>query len=277
MHLDTETRNGALLVRVDAPRIDAVVAIQFKDRMREATTGAEQVISRSRRGRIHRISGLGAIVAAMKQLGAGRRLEFVNLQPNVDKVFRLTRMDTVFRIHSSLEAGLRRRSPGSPVMCAEAVRPGHLENALAATDRAWPDAGLRARCGACASRSACTATAAVRPPSALCALVLAEVLNNVVEHAFPSCLPSWIGIGLRFDGLELGLTVTRSRRCHARWRPAETAPRAISTSPRGLPEGGFGWALIRQLTGHPLWPRGQTNRLSLALDLPSLARPGVAT
>ncbi len=48
-------------------------------------------------------SGLGAIVAAMKQLGPDRRLDLVALNPNVDKVFRLTRMDSVFRIFDTLE------------------------------------------------------------------------------------------------------------------------------------------------------------------------------
>ncbi|ETX15132.1 anti-anti-sigma factor [Roseivivax halodurans JCM 10272] len=105
MHLDTETRNGTRLVRVGAPRIDAVVAIEFKDRMREATTGEEPVILLDlEEVEFVDSSGLGAIVAAMKQLGPGRRLDLVNLQPNVDKVFRLTRMDTIFAIHASLEA-----------------------------------------------------------------------------------------------------------------------------------------------------------------------------
>ncbi len=35
-------------------------------------------------------SGLGAIVAAMKQLGSGRRLDLAGLTPVVEKVFRLT-------------------------------------------------------------------------------------------------------------------------------------------------------------------------------------------
>ena len=47
-------------------------------------------------------SGLGAIVAAMKQLGQGRKLDLAGLTPMVDKVFRLTRMDTVFDLYPSL-------------------------------------------------------------------------------------------------------------------------------------------------------------------------------
>ena len=49
-------------------------------------------------------SGLGAVVGVMKLLGNGRRLELVGLTPNVQKVFRLTRLDTVLTIHESLAA-----------------------------------------------------------------------------------------------------------------------------------------------------------------------------
>ena len=48
-------------------------------------------------------SGLGAIVAAMKHLEAGRRLDLAGLTPDVAKVFRLTRMDTIFTIHPDLD------------------------------------------------------------------------------------------------------------------------------------------------------------------------------
>ena len=49
-------------------------------------------------------SGLGAIVAAMKMLAPDRRLDLAGLQTNVERVFRLTRMDTVFVIHADAGA-----------------------------------------------------------------------------------------------------------------------------------------------------------------------------
>jgi len=51
-------------------------------------------------------SGLGAVVAAMKQLGVDRKLELAGLTPTVEKVFRLTRMDTVFTIHENANAAM---------------------------------------------------------------------------------------------------------------------------------------------------------------------------
>jgi len=51
-------------------------------------------------------SGLGAIVAVRKLLGPDRVMELSSLTPTVEKVFRLTRMDTIFTIHPTHEAAL---------------------------------------------------------------------------------------------------------------------------------------------------------------------------
>ena len=51
-------------------------------------------------------SGLGAVVGSMKQLGRSRRLDLAGLTPTVEKVFRITRMDRVFRIFPSVEAAV---------------------------------------------------------------------------------------------------------------------------------------------------------------------------
>ncbi|MBR9765556.1 MAG: STAS domain-containing protein [Rhodobacteraceae bacterium] len=103
MHLSTRTERDATIITVDAARIDAAVAIRFKDLMRDLAEGRKGRIILDL-GKVDFIdsSGLGAIVAAMKQLEKGQKLELAALNANVDKVFRLTRMDTVFAIHDSL-------------------------------------------------------------------------------------------------------------------------------------------------------------------------------
>ncbi|OYX44696.1 MAG: anti-anti-sigma factor [Rhodobacterales bacterium 32-67-9] len=102
MHLSTEARPDALIVRVNEERIDAAVAIQFKDRMRELTGGGQgPVILDLSRVTFVDSSGLGAIVAVMKFLAPHMQLELAALTPNVGKVFRLTRMDSVFPIHAT--------------------------------------------------------------------------------------------------------------------------------------------------------------------------------
>lgn len=109
MNLTTRLHDHLLVVTVAEDRIDAARAIQFKERMREIVqTPSERVILDLSSVAFLDSSGLGAVVAVMKLLGAERRLELSGLTPTVAKVFRLTRMDTVFTIHASLPEGLRK-------------------------------------------------------------------------------------------------------------------------------------------------------------------------
>lgn len=104
MTLTTTVTDGGQIVTVTSNRIDAAIAIQFKEAMREQTVdGAGRVILDLSEVEFIDSSGLGAIVAAMKQLGADRRLDLAGLTPTVDKVFRLTRMDSVFKLFPSLD------------------------------------------------------------------------------------------------------------------------------------------------------------------------------
>ncbi|MCG6901388.1 MAG: STAS domain-containing protein [Rhodobacter sp.] len=107
MQLERQDYGEAILIKVDERRIDAAVAIQFKDRLRElAGTEPARVVLDVTQVDFLDSSGLGAVVAAMKQLGAGRKLELAGLSPMVEKVFRLTRMDTVFTIHKDASAAV---------------------------------------------------------------------------------------------------------------------------------------------------------------------------
>lgn len=100
MNLTPEPVADALVVRVREDRIDAAVAIRFKDRLRELAAGRQgSVILDLSEVAFVDSSGLGAIVAVMKFLAPTARLELAGLTPNVGKVFRLTRMDSVFAIH----------------------------------------------------------------------------------------------------------------------------------------------------------------------------------
>lgn len=107
MELTGEARADLHLVTVNAARIDAAAAIQFKDAFREAVAGVQGRILLDL-GAVDFLdsSGLGAVVAAMKMLTPGQKLEIACLTPSVEKVFRLTRMDTVFSIHASVDAAL---------------------------------------------------------------------------------------------------------------------------------------------------------------------------
>ncbi len=92
--------DGALVIELRESRLDAAVALTFKDAIRDATAhpGCPVILDMSR-VEFMDSSGLGAIVGVMKLLGPDRPLEIAALSASVKKVFRLTRMDTVFRIH----------------------------------------------------------------------------------------------------------------------------------------------------------------------------------
>lgn len=101
MKLEVMEIGPDVLIRVADERIDAAAAVQFRDAMRSATEGGqERVVLDLSRVVFVDSSGLGAIIASMKQLGANRHLELAGLQPAVAKVFRLTRLDEVVKVHA---------------------------------------------------------------------------------------------------------------------------------------------------------------------------------
>jgi anti-sigma B factor antagonist len=107
MDLSTKTEERLRIVSVQDSRIDAVVAIEFKDAMRRQTDGGPDIVVLDL-SRVEFIdsSGLGAIVAAMKHMGADRKLALAGLTPTVQRVFQLTRMDTVFSVFPTLDGAL---------------------------------------------------------------------------------------------------------------------------------------------------------------------------
>jgi anti-sigma B factor antagonist len=111
MQLQTQSRAKVIAVEVMENRIDAASAIQFKERMRDITgTGDQRVVLDLARVQFLDSSGLGAIVAVKKLLGPERALDLSGLTPTVEKVFRLTRMDSIFTIHPSLEVAVSHAS-----------------------------------------------------------------------------------------------------------------------------------------------------------------------
>lgn len=99
MKLHTERRGEELLVLVEEARLDAAVSMAFKDQMRQAMAAGGSVVALD----LSRVdfmdsSGLGALIAVLKGMPHGRRLELQGLRPNVERVLRLTRMDSVFTV-----------------------------------------------------------------------------------------------------------------------------------------------------------------------------------
>ncbi|MDM7255884.1 MAG: STAS domain-containing protein [Paracoccus sp. (in: a-proteobacteria)] len=105
MNLSTRQLNGFLVATLEEPRLDAAISTRFKDRMREVVaSGGSVILLDLSMVDFMDSSGLGAVIAARKALPEGRRIEIAGLTPNVQRVFKLTRMDSIFTIHPDLAA-----------------------------------------------------------------------------------------------------------------------------------------------------------------------------
>lgn len=103
MKLDCTRTTGLLAIHVREPRIDAACAIEFKEAMHGITAGHDgRVLLDLSQVAFIDSSGLGAVVAVREMLGPDRVLELACLGPAVEKVLRLTRMDSIFPIHAAL-------------------------------------------------------------------------------------------------------------------------------------------------------------------------------
>lgn len=103
MDIDTQDIDGIRLIRIQAPRVDAAESVRFKDVVREAAEGGpDRVVLDMSEVTFLDSSGLGAVVGTMKILAPEQKLELACLTPAVAKVFQLTKMDTIMRIHGTL-------------------------------------------------------------------------------------------------------------------------------------------------------------------------------
>ncbi len=100
MKLRSKDRGSATVITAMEDRLDAAVAIQFKDKMRKIADSSHKRIILDLSGvDFLDSSGLGAVVVVLKMMPPTQRFELAGLTPAVAKVFHLTRMDQVFTIH----------------------------------------------------------------------------------------------------------------------------------------------------------------------------------
>lgn len=107
MEVETHVVGDATVVKLCDTRLDAAQAVRFKEAVREvAEGGAGHIVLDMSDIAFMDSSGLGAVVTVLKLMGSDKRLELAALTPAVAKVFTLTRMDKVFRIHASVDQAL---------------------------------------------------------------------------------------------------------------------------------------------------------------------------
>lgn len=99
-------------------------------------------------------------------------------------------------------------------------------------------------------------------------IALAEVINNIVEHAYAGTTPGDIVVDVAFKGTNLMLTTTDCGKPLPNGRLPEGKPADVTGDIGGLPEGGFGWFMIRTLAREISYSReNDHNRLQLAFDV----------
>lgn len=100
-------------------------------------------------------------------------------------------------------------------------------------------------------------------------LILAEAMNNIVEHAYAgTCGPVELCVEIRRDALDCALR-DQGREAPTGYPPDPPLPEI--EPPMNLPEGGFGWHIIRSLTTDLRYRReGAWNVLSFRMPLSAL-------
>ncbi|MTI14308.1 STAS domain-containing protein [Sansalvadorimonas verongulae] len=98
---------GKTVVEIDEPRLDASLATPFRDYIFDLIgQGQKELVVDLSKVEFMDSSGLGAMVAALKQMGGSGAIELANPQKAVHDLFDLTCMDKIFTIHSKVNDAL---------------------------------------------------------------------------------------------------------------------------------------------------------------------------
>jgi anti-sigma B factor antagonist len=102
--IDVKSEHGVSVVDLLAKRLDASMAVSFKESMHELIkSGKSRLVLNMNAVQFVDSSGLGALVSVLKALGPSQgTLSITNLQPGVVGLFKLTRMDKVFSIQPTV-------------------------------------------------------------------------------------------------------------------------------------------------------------------------------
>jgi len=100
-------------------------------------------------------------------------------------------------------------------------------------------------------------------------IALAEALNNIAEHAYAGQQPPGpVDLHATADGGILQVILLDRGRALPGLAPPPGLHHDLEVEPDSLPEGGFGWLLIRELTEDVSYIRtGDENRLTLVFSL----------
>jgi anti-sigma B factor antagonist len=104
MQIESTTKEGVLIITLLDKRLDAKLAVDFREAMDVFIKEGHHRIAFNMSG-INFIdsSGLGSIVGCLKLMGSRGKFVLYGLTPAVLSMFKLTRMDRVFDIYQTEE------------------------------------------------------------------------------------------------------------------------------------------------------------------------------
>ncbi|MDA7966457.1 ATP-binding protein [Ruegeria sp.] len=103
-------------------------------------------------------------------------------------------------------------------------------------------------------------------------IALAEAINNVVEHAYADIPPAAIRVKCCLCRDQLEVQILDTGNPMPGLQVPDGVPASVETTRQNLPEGGFGWFLIRQLTSEIRYERQEgRNLLFLRFDLTDMS------
>ncbi|MFY0308280.1 ATP-binding protein [Leisingera sp. D0M16] len=99
-------------------------------------------------------------------------------------------------------------------------------------------------------------------------IALTEAVNNVVEHAYEESAPGDVRIRGELSPERLWISIQDAGSPFPKGELPEGKPADISVPTDSLPEGGFGWFLIRELASQVQYERSEgNNNLSLCFEI----------
>ncbi len=99
-------------------------------------------------------------------------------------------------------------------------------------------------------------------------IALTEAVNNVVEHAYESAPPGDVRIRAELYPERLWINIQDAGAPFPRGKLPEGKPADVNVPAECLPEGGFGWFLIRELASQVQYERSEgNNNLSLCFEI----------
>ncbi|MFW8635919.1 ATP-binding protein [Cribrihabitans pelagius] len=108
-------------------------------------------------------------------------------------------------------------------------------------------------------------------------IALTEAVNNVVEHAYAGTTPGDVTIDCKLHAERLYVSIRDAGGPYPGGRLPEGKAADVNVPHTDLPEGGFGWFLIRELASQIEYERtGGGNNLSLCFEIKVSGQPASA-